>query len=388
MSRIIAILLANFFVVDYGVVPDGKEDSVYVIQIEPEVAKQLIEGYAIESVIPPELAGIRKFRIQIGDEKLVKPDALLPPFDAQDGITLEPATSNGDDGNNKDPEGGSAEINFDGFPVNDGQAKPVQPTIGADVRDSSVPSSKSNDGDAFPLPAQTERDYPSENTLLIPEQVGPAELPGNAVGSVEDEQDVRIVLEPEGTTLPLLTARQLVDEIPVVGIELAEITEPTDVVQIVVPVFDKPDFAVVAETSKIVERIAVPALDLLDFHEADDRIVLEALPDLAVASDETTLPVRTAVHEPELLEEEASEFVRLATVTTNGDDVARGKPSPTATSPLPAEHRSWPLFSVTLLGLLISVGGNVYLGMTVLDFYRKRRITSSDVTSQRDSDSE
>ena len=103
MSRIIAILLANFFVVDYGVVPDGKEDSVYVIQIEPEVAQQLIEGYAIESVIPPELAGIRKFRIQVGDEKLVKPDSLLTSNERQDGITLEPATSNGDDENNKDP---------------------------------------------------------------------------------------------------------------------------------------------------------------------------------------------------------------------------------------------------------------------------------------------
>ena len=222
-------MLANFFVVDYGVVPDGKEDSIYVIQIEPEVAKQLIEGYVIESVIPPELAGIRKFRIQIGDEKLVKPDALLPPLEDQNGITLEPATPTGDDGDNKDPEGASPEINIDGFPVNDDQTKPVQPKIGANPLDSSVPNAQSNDDDAFPLPPQTERNDPRDNVLLIPEQVGPAELPGHAVGSVEDDQDVRIVLEPEGTTLPLLTAIQLVNEIPVLGIELAEITKPTKV---------------------------------------------------------------------------------------------------------------------------------------------------------------
>ena len=55
MSRIIAILIANFFVVDYGVIPDGKDSSVYVIQIEPEVAGQLVEGYVIESAIPTEL---------------------------------------------------------------------------------------------------------------------------------------------------------------------------------------------------------------------------------------------------------------------------------------------------------------------------------------------
>ncbi|MBT5599125.1 MAG: hypothetical protein HOJ62_10935 [Planctomycetaceae bacterium] len=388
MSRIIAILLANFFVVDYGVVPDGKEDSVYVIQIEPEVAQQLIEGYAIESVIPPELAGIRKFRIQVGDEKLVKPDSLLTSNERQDGITLEPATSNGDDENNKDPEVGTGEIDIDGFPVNDDQTKQVQPTIGADPLDFSTPNAKTDDDDAFPLTDQTELDHPRGNTLLIPEQVRPAELPGNAVGSVEDDQDVRIVLEPEGTTLPLLTALQVVDEKPVLEIEPPEITNPTNVVQVVVPVFDKPDSTVVADNAENVEQIAIPALDLLAIHDADSRIVLEALPDLTVASDETKLPVRTAVHEPELLEEDASEFVRLAAATTNNANVVRGKPSPPATSPLPSEQRSWPLFSVTLLGLFISVGGNVYLGMTVLDFYRKRRITSSDATSPRDSDSE
>ena len=49
MIRIITLLIANLFVVDYGVIPDGKDSSVYVIQIEPEMAGELVEGYVIES---------------------------------------------------------------------------------------------------------------------------------------------------------------------------------------------------------------------------------------------------------------------------------------------------------------------------------------------------
>jgi hypothetical protein len=79
------------------------------------------------------------------------------------------------------------------------------------------------------------------------------------------------------------------------------------------------------------------------------------------------------------LEDEASNFVRLATATSSGQNVSRSISSGKATASSPIDDRSWPLFSITLLGLLISVGGNVYLGLTILDFYRKSRRLSSDL---------
>ena len=163
-----------------------------------------------------------------------------------------------------------------------------------------------------------------------------------------------------------------------------EIIKQSDAEAVVVPVFDKPDSEVIVELSVDDQQTTPPLVDLLGNADADDRIVLEPLPDLVVVSDENTNPVRTADHEPELLEDDASNFVRLATTTSSGEVVS----SRQATNAPPPESRSWPLFSITLLGLLISVGGNVYLGMTVFDFYRKRHGTSSDLAKPSDTVSE
>jgi len=116
--------------------------------------------------------------------------------------------------------------------------------------------------------------------------------------------------------------------------------------------------------------------------------VLEPLPDLVVASDENKNPVRIADHEPELLEDDASNFVRLATTTSTGENATSRNFSVKTTKTMAPEPRSWPLFSITLLGLLVSVGGNIYLGMTVFAFYRKRSGTSSDLAKPSDTVSE
>jgi hypothetical protein len=327
MSRIIAILIANFFVVDYGVIPDEKESSVYVIQIEPEVAGQLVEGYVIESVIPPELQGIRKFRIQIGNEKLTKPTPL----------SIDPKS--------------------------DALESPVDPE-GIETP-SDAPDGESSDIDAFPLQTEPLTIQQEETLQLIPEEVDSSELPGVPVDSDTDAQGVLQVFEPDVTILSQLTKVPVDIEVPAVVIE---------------PVFDSVGSDIFVQSSEDNAQSEIAEFDLLDNGEDDDRIVLEELPDLEISSDENTVPLDTIDDEPELLDDNEADFVRLASATSSEADVTNRISNVPSNETLPADSRSWPLFSITLLGLLVSVGGNVYLGMTVLGFYRKRNVASSDAS--------
>ena len=302
MSRIIAILIANFFVVDYGVIPDGKESSVYVIQIEPEVAGQLVEGYVIESVIPPELQGIRKFRIQIGNEELTKPTLL-----------------------SNDPKGDALESVVD----------PEGIETPNDVRDG-----ESSDIDAFPLQTEPLTIQQTETLQLIPDEVDSAELPGVPVDLDTDAQGVRQVFEPDVTILPQLTKVPLDIEVPAVVIE---------------PVFDSVGSDIFVQTSEDHAQSKIAVLDLLDNGEADDRIVLDELPDLEISSDENTVPLGTIDAEPELLSDIEADFVRLASATSSEADVTNRISNVPPNKTLPSDPRSWPLFSITLLGLLLSL---------------------------------
>jgi hypothetical protein len=332
MSRIIAILIANFFVVDYGVMSDGKESSVYVIQIEPEVAGQLVEGYVIESIIPPELQGIRKFRIQIGNEKLTKPTPLLA---APDGDDVEAAV---------DPKGLET------------------PNVVPDRESSDI------DIDAFPLQTEPLTNQQTETLQIFPDEVDATELPGVPVASDTDAQGVRQVFEPDVTILPQLAQVPADIEVPAVVIE---------------PVFDSVGSDIFVQTEDNAQS-EIAELDLLDNGEADDRIVLEELPDLEISYDENTVLLGTIDDEPELLRDNEADFVRLASATSNEADVTNRISNVPPSEALPADSRSWALFSITLLGLLVSVGGNVYLGMTVMGFYRKRNVASSGVPGPKD----
>jgi hypothetical protein len=336
MSRIIAILIANFFVVDYGVMPDGKESSVYVIQIEPEVAGQLVEGYVIESVIPPELQGIRKFRIQIGNEKLTKPTPLLA---APDGDEVEAAVDpKGLETPNKAPDGESSDI----------------------------------DKDAFPLQTEPLTNQQTETLQIIPDEVDATELPGVAVASDTDAQGVRQVFEPDVTILPNLTQVPADIEVPAVVIE---------------PVFDSVGSDIFVQTEDNAQS-EITELELLHNGEADDRIVLEELADLEISPNENTVLLGTIDDEPELLGDNEADFVRLASATSSEADVTNRISNVPPSEALPADSRSWPLFSITLLGLLVSVSGNVYLGMTVLEFYRKRNVAPSGASGPKDTNSD
>ena len=330
MSRIIAILIANFFVVDYGVIPDGKDSSVYVIQIEPEVAGQLVEGYVIESAIPPELQGIRKIRIQIGNEKLTKSAPLLVvPED--DGVEV--------------PEGLDAPNE-----VIDGEEGDV-------------------DIDAFPLRTDPVTNQQTEPIQLIPDDFDAAELPGVAVGSDTDAQVAHEVLEPEVTLLPQLS------------LDPVKIEVPTGVVE---PQFDNVGTDVVAQTSEDIDESGNAELDFADNDDTNDRILLEELPDLETFPDENAVAIGLLDSEPKLLRDNESEFVRLASSASSDTDVPNHISNVSPKKPTQPEPRSWPLFSITLLGLLVSVGGNVYLGMTVFEFYRKRNDAASGVPTQKE----
>jgi hypothetical protein len=318
MIRIIAILIANLFVVDYGVMPDGKESSVYVIQIEPEVAGQLVEGYVIESVIPPELQGIRKFRIQIGNEKLTKP---TPPI-----------------------------------VVSEGDAAKV-PDVLAAPSDVLVGEASDIDIDAFPVPTDPAPTPPAETLPLIPDEIDTMKLPGVSVPSDTDDQGVREVLEPDETPLPQLTQGPTRSDAPVVVIE---------------PVFDKVVPGVLSQTTEDIDQSENAEMNFLDNDDTENRIVLEELPDLSDSLDKNTVSVGVPDDEPELLRDKETEFVRLANATSSSPVIPTRISNVVPNKPLPPEPRAWPLFSVTLLGLIVSVGGNLYLGMTVLDFYRKR----------------
>ncbi len=334
MSRIIAILIANFFVVDYGVIPDGKDSSVYVIQIEPEVVGQLVEGYVIESAIPPELRGIQKFRIQIGNEKLTKPSPLLiVPED--DGVEVPERL----EGPNE---------------VLDGEASDV-------------------DIDAFPLLTDPVNNQQTETIQLIPDDFDAAELPGVPVGSDTDAQGAHEVFEPDVTLLPQLSQ------------DPVKIEVPTEVIE---PKFDIIGTTVVTPTSEDIDQSGDAELDFAANDDTNDRIVLEELSDLETSRDENSVAVGLLDSEPKLLRDNEAEFVRLASSASGDTDVQNHISNVSSKKPTPPESRSWPLFSITLLGLLVSVGGNVYLGITVFDFYRKRNDASSGVPTPKETISE
>ena len=336
MSRLVLILVANFLFVDYGVSPDENDKSVYVIQIEPEVAEELVNGYVIESAIPAELRGIRKFRVQVGTEKLDKPVPI--PLD----LTLEE--------NQASPKS-SVERN--------GTANE------ASVQTPTENAVESIDNDTFPLRIDSEQPEDTPIPSLIPDAVENVDLPGTPLVIDQTAKETPDGLEPNPTPLPQLSLTALSDEKPIlVKDSPVKSVTGSELGQVVVPIFDEVKPAIIDATEKE-ERGGEPVEDLFTNLEVDDRIVLDSLPDVVVRHNEDTVSVNNVEGEPDLLKDNSSDFIRLASTGSSSEIVT--------TRPTPVEGaRSWPLFSITLLGLIVSVGGNVYLGMTVIGFYRKR----------------
>jgi len=53
--------------VDYGWVRGEDGRLEYIIQIEPDRARRLMEGEPISSAIPPHVVGVQRFRVQVGE---------------------------------------------------------------------------------------------------------------------------------------------------------------------------------------------------------------------------------------------------------------------------------------------------------------------------------
>ena len=66
MNAIAALILASTVGVDYGWHRATDGEWEYIIQIEPGLVETLAKGQALVSQMPPELRGVRRFRIQIG----------------------------------------------------------------------------------------------------------------------------------------------------------------------------------------------------------------------------------------------------------------------------------------------------------------------------------
>lgn len=85
--------------VDFGWRPTPEGEVEYIIQIEPEVLDAVLrEGQPIESTIPPELRGVKRFRIQVGTGPLPKegpPQSVARPSGVVDPSIPAPALPGG-----------------------------------------------------------------------------------------------------------------------------------------------------------------------------------------------------------------------------------------------------------------------------------------------------
>ena len=77
MNALAIMIAAATVTVDYGWHRGQDGEWEYIIQVEPALVETLVRGQAIVSQMPPELRGVRRFRIQIGEGEL--PRQTLPP---------------------------------------------------------------------------------------------------------------------------------------------------------------------------------------------------------------------------------------------------------------------------------------------------------------------
>ena len=82
------VIIAAVYGVDVGWQPTGDGQLEYIIQIEPQLLEAMREGQAITSEIPPEVRGVRRYRIVVGNDEL--PRIGLAPDAAQVPLPFEP----------------------------------------------------------------------------------------------------------------------------------------------------------------------------------------------------------------------------------------------------------------------------------------------------------
>jgi hypothetical protein len=87
MNALVCVLATSITAagVDYGWQPTNGGDLEYVIQIEPALFEALKSGQEITSEIPPELAGVRRFRIRVGSGPVPRIPLNNPQFRPRQG---------------------------------------------------------------------------------------------------------------------------------------------------------------------------------------------------------------------------------------------------------------------------------------------------------------
>ena len=76
------LFLVAMIGVDYGWQAQSDGSLEYIIQLEPETVNALMSGETISSEIPSDVYGVRKFRIQVGNEALPQDAGNFNPADA------------------------------------------------------------------------------------------------------------------------------------------------------------------------------------------------------------------------------------------------------------------------------------------------------------------
>ncbi len=78
------VIVAAIYGIDVGWQPTGDGQLEYIIQVEPQLLEAMREGQAITSEIPPEVRGVRRYRIVVGNDELPRigqaPDAAQVPL--------------------------------------------------------------------------------------------------------------------------------------------------------------------------------------------------------------------------------------------------------------------------------------------------------------------
>ncbi len=314
MQGLAIVLAAASLGVDYGWQPTDDGALEYIIQIEPELLIALQKGESIVSEIHPDATGVRRFRIQIGSKPL--PRVGRPSRPAANPPIEEPASS--------------VPLSLEPFPT--AERPSVEGTIPAPAASQpALPPIRSE----FPIPA---------NGPSLPKAAAP---PGNATAlppttfPIDDSEFP--VTEPLG-----VAAEDPAAPLPLPASDLTD-SQPAPVRKSIVPLPD-------------------PDRQPLNGLRTEPSFSIEARP-----LDKSTAPIsdNSATAIP------AFDGTQLATFNKTSD---KSGPQPTATiaaenqstaSPGVAEPRPWLLLSVTLLGLLASLGANAYLAYLFMGIQRR-----------------
>jgi len=323
MQGLAIVLAAASLGVDYGWQTTDDGTLEYIIQIEPELLIALQKGEPIVSEIHPDAAGVRRFRIQIGSQPLPRvgkspqPDPQTPIDAPSKGspLTAEPPL----------PEPGSEETTSSPTGktfVEDGPSPPFTAAAPSQPNSSDfpLPNSSPAAGNSTPPPATEPpvppTDFPIDESAFpaTPAVEAPVEIPAPPLPLPADELSTPQTKPVRQKLVPVPDPdRQPLDPIPL------ESSSPP---------------------------ASVPATHPLQNEPKNEATVIPTFSD-----------------------------TQLATFTKTGVQPATTAPRATASEPSSSadtiEDRPWLLLSVTILGLLASLGANAYLTYLFLGIQRR-----------------